>query len=367
MITASNQAAHWAASDRIRYAQCWEDADILLDALQVRPGDVCLSIASAGDNSLALLTRDPARVIAIDMSAAQLHCLELRVAAYRCLDHPELLELMGSRPSVNRRRLLQRCRPALSASTWSFWDARWAWGERWGIGGAGRFETYLRLFRQIALPLVHNRARVDDLLQQKSLPERRRFYSETWNGPRWRWMLRMFFSRFLMSHAGRESEFFRHAPDVLGEHLAVRIAHALQELDPADNPYLHWILRGRHGNALPLALRPEHFQTIRANLGRLEWRQQSLAQFAARGEPVDAFNLSDVFEYLDERTFTALYANLLGCARAGARLAYWNMLVPRSAPPGIGCRVKPQLGRASDLHERDKAFFYSRFVVEVAE
>ena len=41
----------------IRYAQCWEDADVLLAGLDVKPGDTCLSIASAGDNALALLAR----------------------------------------------------------------------------------------------------------------------------------------------------------------------------------------------------------------------------------------------------------------------------------------------------------------------
>src|SRR5271170_3564698 len=91
----------------IRYAQCWEDADILLEALDVRPGDVCLSIASAGDNALALLTRQPAKVIALDLSLAQLACVELRVAAYRTLEHAELLELVGSTvaPGWRRREL----------------------------------------------------------------------------------------------------------------------------------------------------------------------------------------------------------------------------------------------------------------------
>ena len=42
----------------IRYAQCWEDADILLEALDIQEGDTCLSIASGGDNTLAMLTRD---------------------------------------------------------------------------------------------------------------------------------------------------------------------------------------------------------------------------------------------------------------------------------------------------------------------
>ena len=71
-------------SARIRYAQVWEDADVLLEALDVQPGHVCVSIASAGDNALALLTQQPARVVvALDLSPAQLACLELRVAAYR--------------------------------------------------------------------------------------------------------------------------------------------------------------------------------------------------------------------------------------------------------------------------------------------
>src|SRR5512139_904038 len=78
----------WVEMSQLRYAQCWEDADVLLEALAVRPGDVCLSIGSAGDNTLALLIRQPACVIAVDVNPAQIACLELRVAAYRRLIHP---------------------------------------------------------------------------------------------------------------------------------------------------------------------------------------------------------------------------------------------------------------------------------------
>jgi S-adenosylmethionine:diacylglycerol 3-amino-3-carboxypropyl transferase len=44
---------------KIRYAQCWEDADVLLEALDIQPGQSCLSIASAGDNTLAMLAKNP--------------------------------------------------------------------------------------------------------------------------------------------------------------------------------------------------------------------------------------------------------------------------------------------------------------------
>ena len=95
-----------------------------LDLLDVQPGDTCLAIASAGDNALALLTRAPARVVAVDYNPAQLAGLALRVAAYRCLSHAELLELVGSRPSTQRAALYARCRPALDPEARVFWDAR---------------------------------------------------------------------------------------------------------------------------------------------------------------------------------------------------------------------------------------------------
>ena len=80
------------AWDRIRYASVWEDADVLCEALEPRAaGGRLLSIASAGDNALALLTLDPAEVVAVDLNPAQLACLELRIVAIRHLGDEELL------------------------------------------------------------------------------------------------------------------------------------------------------------------------------------------------------------------------------------------------------------------------------------
>src|SRR5262245_60405560 len=135
------EAAGHADFSTIRYAQCWEDADVLVAALQPQPGHVCVSIASAGDNALALLSQGPARVLAVDLNSAQLACLELRVAAFKELEHSELLELIGSRNSSRRNELYQRCRKLPSQRCRSFWDSRPADIER-GIGSAGKFERY---------------------------------------------------------------------------------------------------------------------------------------------------------------------------------------------------------------------------------
>ena len=287
----------------VRYAQVWEDADVLLAGLDVQPGDACVSIASAGDNTLALLTKQPSRVVAIDVSAAQLACLELRVAAYRTLEHRELLELIGSRPSARRALLFARCRPLLSRGARGFWDRRGPEIEG-GIGGAGRFERYFAIFRQRVLPLIHDRATVAGLVGLRTREERQEFYDRRWNTWRWRLLVRAFFSRVVMSRLGRERAFFHYAEASLPAAILERTRHALVDLDPSKNPYAQWILTGAHGGALPCALRPENFDAIRNNLDRLEWHQVSLEAFVRQSAPAefDRFNLSDVFEYLHKRT-----------------------------------------------------------------
>mgnify|MGYP006376646677 CR=1 FL=1 len=39
----------------IRYSQCWEDTDILLEGLDIKENNICLSIGSAGDNSFSIV------------------------------------------------------------------------------------------------------------------------------------------------------------------------------------------------------------------------------------------------------------------------------------------------------------------------
>jgi S-adenosylmethionine-diacylglycerol 3-amino-3-carboxypropyl transferase len=348
----------------IRYGQCWEDADVLTEALSVQPHHTCLAIASAGDNALALLAGSPRAVVAIDASAAQLACLALRVCAYRVLDDAELQAFLGARPSSERLALYARCRPLLGADDRAFWDAR-PRAIAGGIGSAGRFERYFATFRRWILPLVHDGAAIASLLTPKSRGERARFYARTWNTPRWRATFRAFFSRAVMSRLGRDPRFFEFADGDLAAHLLERVRHALVELDPAANPYLRWILTGGFGSVLPFALRPENSAKIRANLDRLSWQQCSLETFVARSEtPVDRFALSDVFEYMAPDRYAAQLEAIVACSAPGARLAYWNMLANRTRPAVLAGRIVPDEACAARLHAVDKAFFYRRFVVE---
>ena len=349
----------------LHYAQCWEDADILLEALNIQPGCTCLSIASAGDNTLAILSKDPRKVLAIDRNPAQIAALELRVAAFRELEHAELLALIGSVESHNRIDLYQRCRQHLSKDAREYWDHCPKLIEA-GIGSAGKLERYLSLFRTRVLPLIHSRPAVEELFAKKPPSEQLRFYESQWNNFRWKLLFRAFFSRFVMGKLGRDRRLFRYVEGGVAEPLLRRMQHAMTELDPATNPYLHWIFKGQHtNNALPFALRPENFEAIRAHLDRLEWRCCSLEEFLEQS-PIrfDAFNLSDIFEYLSVDSYEQLLRLLVRAANPNARLAYWNFLVQRSRPESFAPLIKPLKEPSDALSARDKAFMYRAFVVE---
>jgi len=370
----NSEIASKADFSLIRYAQCWEDADVLLAGLDIQPGDNCLSIASAGDNALAMLTRNPDKVLAVDLNPVQLYCVELRVAAYRVLTHEQLLILMGSRPCIqkesqpyySRKAIYNVCRPLLSEACAAFWDQQQI--ERYGIGGMGKFERYFRIFKQWILPLCHSQKTVQGLFQQSSREQREAYFDCTWNNRRWQLLARLFFSETVMGKLGRDPSFFAHIEGSFSEHIMRKIRYALCELNPADNPYLHWIVTTTHGNALPLALREEHFETIRNNLDKLGWRLISVEDLVEEMKPTperfQKFNLSDIFEYMSVPAYHHLLQKLLEISTPKSRLLYWNMLTPRQAPESMAERIRPLADLAQELHLQDKAFFYNRLIVE---
>lgn len=366
----STEAARRVDFSTIRYAQVWEDAEVLLGGLEVGPPDVCLSIASAGDNALSLLTRAPRKVVAVDVNPAQLACLELRVAAIRGLDHGACLELLGLRPSppapeARRMDLYQQIRRNLPESARTYWDAHPDFIRR-GAATVGKFERYFELFRSRVLPWIHSGQTVAQLLAGGTAAERRRFYAERWNTWRWRLLFRLFFSRGVMGRLGRDPAFFRYVDGPVATRILERTQFALTALDPAENPYLHWILTGHHGPVLPHPWRPENFARIRANLERLELRLGSVEEVLAAhpGRDFTRFNLSDIGEYMSEDAFRALLEAICAKAVPGARLAYWNMLAARHRPESMAARLRRLTDQAEAWHARDRAFFYRAFVLE---
>lgn len=358
----------------LRYANCWEDAHVLVEALGPLEGARCLSIASGGDNTLSLLARGAEHVLALDVSATQLALLELKATAIAWLEPPEVVAFLGAtappRPGGPQARarlgVYARLAPRLSPRTRAVWDAH-PRALAAGVLHAGRLERYFQLFRRAVLPLVHGRATVRALLQPRPAAAQRRFYDEVWDTPRWRALFALFFGRRVMSLLGREPEFFRHVTGDVAATVLARTRRALREGRTHDNPYLVYLLTGAFGSALPDYLQAPCQAALRPRLKRLELRQAALAESALALPPasVDAFNLSNVGEYVGSEVFADWLETLLVAAAPGARFAYWNLFVPRSAAGRARLRLSPRR-EALEWSRRAQAFFYARLVAEVA-
>ena len=346
----------------IRYANCWEDADNLLAGLALQPGNKILSIASAGDNSLALLATAPEQVLAIDISLPQLYLTELKQFAFAFLDRTEVLQLLGIGVAKHESMAIYKhLEPRLSAGAQSFWSSRKALIET-GLIHAGKFEQYFKKFRTYFLPLVQSKAAVKKLLAHKQPEEQMVFYNTGWNTWRWKLLMGLFFSKYVMGKYGRTPQFLAHVKLPVAAYIKKRAEEHLRSPDSTANYFLHMIFTGSFGANLPFYLRAENFDAIKENIHKLRLSQMD-ANYAVKQQSFDVYNFSNIFEYMSEEVFDQLAAEWVGFIPRGARLAFWNLMNGRSfseaQPAHFKCDPKSNI-----LSEKDKGFFYSRFLLE---
>lgn len=344
--------------DYIRYANCWEDADVLLTALDVQPGDKVLSIGSAGDNSFSLLSQGAELVVAVDINVVQLNLIELKKAAFRTLNHAEFLVFLGFRGdhSQNRTKLYVKVRVALSSELQEFWDGRQEEIEN-GIIDQGKFERYFSLFRRRILPLVHTKKRVDELFEPKSAEEQQHFFAKKWNNRRWRLLFKLFFSKFVMGRFGRDPAFLKEVEVPVSTFILGQAQQHLSTTHAQNNYFLHYIKKGTFGENLPHYAREENFNAIKSNLDKLVVFHGLAEDAFKEYDTFNKFNLSNIFEYMPKDVFANVVANLVEHGTPKARFAYWNLMVPRRMHE-VHANLNKLGTLAEELVPLDKGFFY---------
>ncbi len=349
--------------DFVRYANVWEDAAALREGLAIRPGDRVLSIGSAGDNCFALLLDDPAVVVAADVNPAQLHLMELKMAAMRALDYADLQAFLGFTTTDNRLATYDRYLAAqLSEAAQTFWAAKRDDIEQ-GVIHAGKFERYFQLFARRVLPLIHSAKTVEALLAPKSAEEQRVFYQKHWNTWRWRALFKLFFSRWVMGRLGRDPAFMAEVKVNVGAYIFQKAAAQLSSAAAQRNHILRYNLTGSFGDLRPDYLADAATVTIiRERLDRIQL-VQGFAQEA--GGPFDAMNLSDIFEYMDDALFADTGRALAQISAPGCRLVYWNLMAPRRLSARLPEFFTYEEALSGRLTTVDRGFFYNQLLIDI--
>jgi len=352
----------------ILYAQCWEDPQVDREALRIGPDDEVFAITSGGCNVLAFLLDDPKRVVSLDMNPHQNFLLELKIAAFRTLDWPELLQMLGVRPSADRLVLYRKIRPLLTPGGRDFWDAR-SRLVRHGIVHCGRYERYMRLLRTLVVRPLLPASKIRLFFECHDAGQRHELFQNKVNGLCWQLMTRVMLSRFL-NVLLFDRDFFAQLGGSFsfGRHFARKAELAFTRLPLRENYFLAYILFSRFPETfeLPVYLRRENFVPIRSRLDRIQIVTGSCQEyFAALPEAsFSKFNFSNIFEWLSPSEFEQLLRRTLRVARDGAVMVYRNLLVHREHPPILDGSIRSCPELAASLQSRDLSFIYDNYVVE---
>ncbi len=349
----------------IRYANCWEDADVLMEGLNVQEGDKILSIGSAGDNSFSLLSANPELVVAVDVNKVQLYLIALKKASFECLSYEELLAFLGFRESDTRTDTFLKMKPFMEQVVFDYWCEQLPLIQK-GVITCGKFERYFQTFSQKVLPLIHSKKKVHQLFAPKNEASQTHFYQKKWNTWRWKALFKIFFSRFVMGKWGRDPEFLKEVEVPVSDYIFEKAAQELAHPKAQDNHILRYNLTASFGDLLPHYLRPENFEQIKSNLHKLHlvegYAQEGIRQFGS----FDRMNLSNIFEYMNPLIFQNTAKELLAALRKGGRIAYWNLMVPRQISQLFPEYMTHLNELSQQLMQRDKGFFYNQFIIEQA-
>lgn len=342
--------------DYLRYANCWEDADLLLSTMDIAPDANILSIASAGDNSFSLLTKDPRMIIAIDLNEVQLYLVELKKAAFKSFDYNEFLKFLGFSHCDNRLDLFEKLKPNLEYKSMTYWNLHLDQISN-GIIYEAKFEKYFLYFSKNILSKIHSKKKVSRLFDSKSEQEQVDFYKNIFNTWRWRLLFKIFFSKYVMGKFGRDPKFMEEVNLNVGRYIFEKTSDHMSSALAQKNHFLDFILRGSFTIELPHYARKENFNTIKTRIDRLTCFQGKVENAKTLGLKFDAFNLSNIFEYLPMEYCKDISNSLEQLATKNATFVYWNLMVNRNLSNMNKSFEDLELNETKDL-----GFFYKALI-----
>lgn len=308
----------------IRYSNVYEEINSLLNVAQ---GDIYLSVASGFDNTLALLKNNPKKIVAFDYNIAQIFLAKLKMSAFKHLTYKELLSFMGIESNKKERlELYSKLSMYLDDDVKNYFNKHID-NIKVGLVNAGKFEYYLRLFKKNILPITHSKKIVKKFMNATSIEEQRKIYIK-FNNKRFKKLFKLFFSERVMSHIGREKEYFKYNESNLATFLKERVDLGFNNVLNIENPYIQYVVLGKF-ISLPEYLKEENYELIKQNLDKIELHHKEFSE-VIKLYKYDFLNLSDIFEYMNIEEVSKCEEEILENTNQSGRVVFWNMMVPRS-------------------------------------
>lgn len=364
------------------YPQIWEDPVVDLEALQLGPDSRVITIASGGCNVLSYLTASPAHITAVDINAAHIALIRLKLAAARHLpDHETFFRFFGAANSkANLAAYKQYILPHLDADTARYWQSRHGLRRRRRIGrftrnfyecgllggfiGAGHLVA--RLHGKNPRRLLAAR----DMEEQRSIFERE--LAPLFERKTVRWLVNRPASLYGLGIP--PAQYKALAGDGEGG-MAQVLRQRLERLAcgfPLSDNYFAWQAFARRyapedKGSLPPYLQRAQFETVRANASRVSVHYASLTDHLASLPPasMDRYVLLDAQDWMNDAVLNALWSEITRTARPGARVIFRTAAAPSLLPGRVAEDILSRWSYAEEtslaLTTRDRSAIYGGF------
>lgn len=354
--------------DQIRYSMVWEDSENLLKILTPTSQHQVLCIGSAGCNVISLALTGPKRIVAIDLSPAQIALIRLKVVAIETLSHADFVSLIGLKAQATtgeRTAIYQKIRPHLDSNTRAFWDSNSATIES-GISCSGRLDRYLKKFREERLGRYWTESTISNLLACAT-PEAQVSVLKRTDLDGLKREIFEFFGREAIERFARDPAQFKYveATDIEAE-LWARFMRVFERRLLSENYFLRYFLTGQYPIAQGLGspyLRPENFEKLKSIVGKIEIVHQDLEKFLSHEAPetFDLVALSDVFEYMSVDHANEVFSMIARSLKNGGKLGYWNLFVDRTPDAKKNAELRLLDRVSKGLSDADRLWFYQDF------
>ena len=298
-------------------------------ALDIRSSDRILSLASAGEVALSLLSLNEDIIIkSVDISESQIKLCRLKLMSALYLDFPlngAFLGFTNLEEKVRSELYHNVILPHLSEADALFWKQNMVYIKK-GIINAGRFEQYIKKMRFVA-NIFLGRRNIHKLIECHSLEEQKQvFHDHIETRKSLQLLFKVAFHPKVYRKRGLQDQALIHADNSTGDRFYSRFKGFCINTLASENYFLQYFLTGSCINkeSFPPYLQPANKDRLIKNLKNLELKTASFQDtLTEKGKGYfNKVHLSNLGDWLSEDQFTELRSLLLKNCDNGSRLCY---------------------------------------------
>ncbi|WP_162653132.1 DUF3419 family protein [Lentilitoribacter sp. Alg239-R112] len=369
------------AFTKLVYPQIWEDPEVDMQALDIKPHHNLVCIASGGCNIMSYLTMSPASITAVDLSPAHIALNKLKlVAAKHSPDYRTFHDFfVRGNLSSNVTNYEFFFRPHLDAQSNAYWSSR--------LGLTGRkidmfkngFYHYGLLGKFIrAAHLVARLHGVDltDFIQCRTLDEQKRFFKSNvepiFNSRLIKFIAKNRVSLFGLGIPPQQYEELANAAggDILGA-LKERTRSLMCNFPLKEN-YFAWQAFARSYNQdgvgpLPPYLQINNLSKLRELTDRVDVRNETFTRFLSNtaANTKHGYVLLDAQDWMTNEQLNELWGQITRTAAPGARVIFRTAGIPTILPGRVDDSILSHWEYLSEtstkLNKQDRSAIYGGF------